>query len=95
MADYQYPLIERDDGAIIGSTSTSLIGFYGATPVAQQTSCSAISTTTLATVIHTATTGGYGFTTTTDGANLLAVVTELVAAVNLLKTAIDNTGLAA
>lgn len=44
MADYQYPLIERDDGAIIGSTSTSLIGFYGATPVAQQT-VTAITTT--------------------------------------------------
>lgn len=44
MADYQYPLIERDDGAIIGSTSTSLIGFYGATPVVQQ-SVTAITTT--------------------------------------------------
>lgn len=95
MADYKVITDGRDDGAQICTTTSQKVGFFGATPVAQQTSCSSISTTTLATVIHTATTGGYGFTTTTDGANLLAVVTELVAAVNLLKTAIDNLGLAA
>lgn len=95
MATYQYVLREQDDGAYVGAASTSKIGFYGATPVAQQTNGGAISTTTLATVVATATTNGYGFTTTTDGATLLAVVTELVASVNLIRTALGNLGFAA
>jgi hypothetical protein len=34
---YQYICVEQPDGAIIGAATTSLIGFFGATPVVQQT----------------------------------------------------------
>lgn len=37
MSQYEYPLRELDDGAVIGSAATSKIGFFGATPVVQQT----------------------------------------------------------
>lgn len=44
MAQYEYPIREVDDGAIIGAAATSKLGFFGATPVSQQT-VTAITTT--------------------------------------------------
>lgn len=49
MAQYEYPIRELDDGAIIGAAATSKLGFFGATPVVQQTVTAL--TTTSSTVV--------------------------------------------
>ena len=72
------------DGMYIGNTATSLVGFYGATPITQPQN------TLLASVVTTnaTTTTPWGFTTSTQ-AN--SVVSQL----NIISTALQNLGLIA
>ena len=50
--------INDADGAQIGSSATQKVGFYGATPITQPTS-----STQAALTLTTATSGGFGFST--------------------------------
>lgn len=55
MADYQYPLRELDDGAIIGAASTSKLAFYGTTPCDQPAApAAAVTAGSTTTVCNTA-----------------------------------------
>jgi hypothetical protein len=66
------------DGTVIGTTSSDLIAFFGATPVVQQSSAA------LATIaITSATSGGFGFTTS---AQAMALVDQVKAITSVLKT---------
>ena len=62
------------DGSVFGQTSTSKIGFFGlATPVVRSTlSNAAVSTTAVV-----STSLAYGFSTSTQGDGLIALVNEL------------------
>jgi len=61
MAEYQYLDNGNDDGTILGQAATSLVGFFGTAPVAQQT-VTAIGTTTISQV---ATSGKWAFASST------------------------------
>jgi len=61
-------------GTRLGQSATDLIGFWGTSPSAQRTSSSQAALT-----LTTATTGGYGFTTTTGFSALVAQVNEIAA----------------
>lgn len=69
-------------GCCMGQSATDLIGFYGATPVAQQASGTAVSTTAVTT------TTPWGFSTSTQAQNLVTLA-------NYLQTALVNLGLIA
>ena len=66
---------ETPDGYQVGKTATSLVGFWGATPVAQPTGGTAAVTTTAVT-----TTTPYGFSTSTQGQAIVTLVNEIRAA---------------
>ena len=83
MADYttsqlMYVGDGNSAGVIMGRSAADLIGFFGATPVVQQTAA-AVSVTTVA-----ATTGGYMFATSTQAAQFLTTINQLVTALNNL-----------
>ena len=63
------------DGFYVGKTATSLVGFYGATPVVQQTGGTAAVTTTAVT-----STSPFGYTTSTQAQAIVTLVNELRAA---------------
>lgn len=67
---------QNPDGTVLGTTSTDLIGFYGATPIAQRSGSaqSAVSTTAATT------TTPWGFSTSTQADTLVTLVNELRAA---------------
>ena len=60
----------NDDGSIFGRTSGK-IGFYGTTPAAQPTNATAVSTAS-------ATTGSWGFATSTQADDLVTAVNTLI-----------------
>lgn len=70
------------DGQKFGQSSTDLIGFYGASPVARQTATTAPSATAAVSVSATQ----WGFSTSTQA-------DALVATVRALNTALTNLGL--
>lgn len=74
-------------GLLVGGAS-DLISFYGATPVAQPASAnqSAAPTTAITTAMIATTTNHYGFATTTQGNDLVAVVARLVTLVNQMRS---------
>lgn len=63
----------------LGSAATSLVGFYGTTPVVQR--ATAASHTTIATTVVVSNTGAnmWGFTTSSQGNAVLAAVAEIQA----------------
>ena len=71
------------DGIAVGQ-SADLVGFYGATPVAQQASTAGAGVTT--TVSISTTTTKWGFATSTQA-------NEIITMVNDLRTALVNTGI--
>lgn len=55
MANYEYVTRGQDDGAIIGTTSSDKLGFYGKTPVARPaTPAAAVTTGSTTTVCNEA-----------------------------------------
>ena len=84
MATYQYLTDGRPDGAVIGQTTSEPLGFYGSTPVNQQTGFAAIDTTVSLSTTTEANTS-WGFSTSTQ-AN--AILTDI----NLIRTALVNLG---
>ena len=81
------------DGTSFGYDENEKISFYGVTPCTQQSGGTAIATTALPTTVATVTTGSYGFTTTTDGATLLALVTAMQATLNVVVASLKTNGL--
>ena len=67
----------------IGTAATSLVGFYGATPIVQRTKATAVATTAA-----TSTTNAYGYTTA-------AQADAIVTAVNAIIVNLTDLGLAA
>lgn len=61
------------DGYQVGGAATSLIGFYGATPVAQPTSSGEAAVTTTAATTSTP----YGFSTSTQANAIVTLVNQL------------------
>lgn len=85
----------NNDGWVLGQSASDLGAFFGAAPVVQQTAPSAVGTTTV-TAIDTSTistaatsTTPFGFATSTQANNLMTVINELVASVNIIKTKQD------
>lgn len=70
------------DGIVIGATSSDVVGFFGATPVAQQTASTTVNTTGM----NTGTSGLYSTTTLNDA---------FITAVAGIQTALNNLGLMA
>lgn len=54
MATIQYVTDSGPDGSVVGKTSSSLVGFYGATPVAQPATIADATNTTTTTSTTTA-----------------------------------------
>lgn len=90
-------------GFKIGISTSEKLGFFGATPVAQQDALTASVTT----LTHTApgtpdyaiqnltNSGGYGFATQDEGNTVLSVINNLQTRVNELETRVSNLGLIA
>ena len=75
MAQYAYTK-ETPDGIMIGASSTSKIGMYGATPVAQRSGAAQAAVTTTAATSTTP----YGFSTSAQADAIVALINELRAA---------------
>lgn len=71
------------DGSSFGAATTSLISFYGVTPVVQPSAVTAVNTTAA-----TSTTNAYGYTTA-------AQADAIITAVNLIITRLQTLGLTA
>jgi len=79
MATYQYLDQTQADGTILGRTSATLIGFYGAAPVAQRASSLAPAVATTAGINSSISSSCFGFTSAQCSA-IIALVNELRAA---------------
>lgn len=58
MADYNYLSDGRPDGAVLGNDASDKVGFYGTAPATQPTNSAQAALT-----LTTATSGGFGFST--------------------------------
>lgn len=74
---------DQSDGILIGKTSSALVGFFGTSPVAQQSTATAVATTAA-----TSTSPVWGFSGSTQA-------NAIVTAVNACLTALKNLGLIA
>ena len=69
----------NSQGTVLGRSATDLIGFYGATPVARNTTSSGVMVTTFGAAIPANTASSAGF-----GASTAAIMTSTLAAVAAL-----------
>lgn len=67
---------QNSQGTVLGASTTDLIAFYGATPIAQRTNSSQAAVSTTAST----TTTPAGYTTTTQANAIVTLVNELRAA---------------
>ena len=82
--EYEQATYNAPDGAQMGRTSTDLISFYGATPIARSTNPTPAAASTYVTTTNT--TAVFGFTTA-------AGVNELVSQVSTITVCLRNLGL--
>ena len=89
-------------GTKIGTSTTQKLGFFGVTPVVQQTELTDELTTITFTApgtpdytIQNLTAGGFGFVTADEGNTVLSVIANLQARVNELETKLVTLGLLA
>ena len=61
------------EGCTVGPLTTSLVGFYGATPVTRRTTATAVATTA-----STSTTNAFGYTTSTQADALVTAVNAII-----------------
>ncbi|MCK9361681.1 hypothetical protein M0Q28_05690 [Patescibacteria group bacterium] len=66
---------DNPDGIVIGQAAASLVGFYGATPVAQTASTGGAAVATTAAISTTTT--KWGFSTSTQANDLVTMVNDL------------------
>lgn len=83
----------NSQGTVLGKTTTDLIAFYGAAPLAQQSGPLAVSTLTVSTVLNTATAAAVSTSnaTTVWGYSSAAQANAIVTAINQLQ--VDITAL--
>lgn len=75
MANYDYLTKGNDDGNVICKTSSEPLGFFGSTPVSQQS----LTVTTVATTVAVSTTSAiWGFSTSTQANQVIVAVKELL-----------------
>lgn len=84
------------DGTVLGQAATTLVGFYGATPVVQptqtETALTAIATTTISQV---ATSGKWAFATSTAAKALVTRVSQLQVDLKATLAKLETLGLIA
>ena len=85
----------NSDGTCLGLSATEKLGFYGTTPVVQTTVIAAVATTAITTAAITTTTNSYGFATTTQANDLMAIVAANRTAINALLVGLKLQGLVA
>ena len=92
----------NSQGTVLGSSATDLIGFYGATPQARSTASSAAMVTTFGATLapQTASTGGFGASTSAIMTSTFTAVNALMvdmataqAVINNIRTQLVTTGL--
>lgn len=83
-----------DDGTVLGRSSTDLVGFYGATPIAKAT-VAAANVTDASGGTAAATNGVLTITATYNQAIIANALATLAAQGNALRTAMVNLGLIA
>lgn len=81
MAEYKQLSDGRPDGWLLGKSASDKGGFFGKTPVVQQTTATAVATTAATS------TAPFGFTE--------AQANAIIAGINAMKLALDNLGLTA
>jgi len=75
MPEYNYASDGRPDGLMVGNSTSDLVGFHGTAPSAQRTGSAQAALT-----LTTATSGGFGFSTSTAFNSFTAQLEELRAA---------------
>lgn len=83
------------DGTCLVKAATEKLGFYGTTPVVQTAVIAAVATTAITTAAITTTTNSYGFATTTQANDLMAVVAANRVAINAILVGLKLQGLVA
>lgn len=83
----------NSQGTVLGQSATDPIGFYGATPVAQQGAAITVSTV-LATSASPASVGGYGVSSQAQMHAIITGVNALIVDVAAIRGAMTSTGLA-
>lgn len=73
--EYEQAFYNAPDGGQVGKTSTDKIGFWGTTPVARGTSTVA----NISTTAFISTSGVYGFATSTEGLQVTAALSTIIA----------------
>lgn len=79
MASYERVDYGSDDGALLGGDATDKVGFFGITPTTQPTNAAQAALT-----LVTATTGGFGFSTSAAFAAFTAQLENIRASLVLL-----------
>ena len=94
MANYKYLGDYGADGTILGRAAADKIGFYGATPIIQQSGAAqaAVAVSTITTAAITTTTNAYGFATTTQANDLTATVAAQTVLLNEMRQCLIDLG---
>jgi len=93
MAEYQYVGDGSPDGTIVGRTTTELLGFYGATPIARLAGAAQAAVTDGSTGTAAATNGIAALTGTYNSTLLINAIATLAAQGNALRNALVSLGL--
>lgn len=83
---------ETSDGFQVGKTATSLVGFYGATPIVQPTNAAQAAITDTSGGTASATTGLQALTSTYNSTLIANAISTNAALVNQIRTALVNLG---
>lgn len=92
MTDFHYSGQGRDDGDVLGR-SGGKVGFYGATPVAQAATIADVATSTITTAVTTTTGNCWGFATSTQGDDALAILADVRTKLNTLFDDLSDIGI--
>jgi hypothetical protein len=96
MATIQYLGDNGPDGTVLAPATTSLLGFYGATPVDRPAAVTAVPTTAITSPSVTGFTGGstahivFGYTTSTQADAIPVAISSLINRVAALQTAVNS-----
>lgn len=75
MAEYQNLTRYSDDGALVGQDVSDKVGFWGTTPVVQQSGANQARVTSTASI--TCTIGGWGYDTSTQATGIVTLLNEI------------------
>lgn len=77
--DYEQVTYNSAAGAQVGQSATEKIGFFGATPIVQETAATAVDTTAA-----TSTTAAYGYTTAAQADAIVTSLNAVIASLSAL-----------